>query len=168
MCLNNQKLEIICDDPVPRRTIITTLPRVRIVDPSSADLQSSPLRSSKCTSVALKDKISALVVMGSRFQHIIDDDGSLLLKSTFSISKLVYTLRTSPCFTSADLIAYDVMLSPHLVIRLTFIFVMKIQLGHKQLYLLNMVNLRLLKVVQHISSSYLASAGAYSGLISYI
>ena len=43
LSLNNQKSEIICDDPVTRGTIISALPGARVVDPSGATLLGFPI-----------------------------------------------------------------------------------------------------------------------------
>ena len=110
LILSNQKSEIICNDPVTRDTIITALPGARVIEPARATLLGSPNGDTGCISDALKDKINALQVMGDRLQYISAHDGILLLRNSFSIPKLLYTLRTSPCFLSTNLLAYDVLL----------------------------------------------------------
>ena len=94
LSLNNQKSEIICNDPVTRGTIISALPGARVVDPSGATLLGSPIGNTSCISISLKEKTHALEVMGDRLQYITAHDGILLLRNSFSIPKLLYVLRT--------------------------------------------------------------------------
>ena len=58
-------------------------------------------------SLALDDKIAALVRMGDRLEYLTSHDALVLLHSSFSIPKLQYLLRTAPCFKSQRLQAYD-------------------------------------------------------------
>ena len=51
-----------------------------------------------------------LGVMGNRLQYIHAHDAILLLRHALAIPKLLYTLRTSPCIASPELVAYDNML----------------------------------------------------------
>ena len=111
LILNNQKSEIICNNPVTRGTIIMALPVACVVEPSRATPLGSPIRNTCCISDVLKDKINALEVMGDRLQQITAHDGILLLRNSFSIPKLLYTIRTSPCFLSTNLSAYVLLKS---------------------------------------------------------
>ena len=56
---------------------------------------------------AVKEKLEALKIMGSRFHHISAHDTLTLLRHSFSIPKLRYLLRTAPCFLSSHLKEYD-------------------------------------------------------------
>ena len=67
-------------------------------------LAPSPLGDVDSVSLALDDKIAALVRMGDRLTF---HDALVLLRSSFSIPKLQYLLRTAPCFKSQRLQAYD-------------------------------------------------------------
>ena len=168
LILNNQKSEIICDDPVTRGSIIMTLPGARVVEPSRATLLGSPIGNTCCISAALKDKINALEVMGGRLQHITAHDGILLLRNSFSIPKLLYTLRTSPCFLSANLSAYDVLLKS-IVSNVTNIRFGDDDPAWTQATLpVRYGGLGFRSAVQLAPSAYLASAAASSGLISHI
>ena len=107
LCLNTQKSEIICNNSDTREAINIMLPGARLIDPSSSCLLGSPLGDVDCISGALWEKISSLEVMGERLQQISAHDGIFLLRNSFSIPKLFYVLRTSPCFLSSTLITYD-------------------------------------------------------------
>ena len=50
LCLNTQKSEIICNNPVTREAINMILPGARLIDPSSSCLLSSPLGDVDCIS----------------------------------------------------------------------------------------------------------------------
>ena len=86
----NHKSKIISNDPVPSEAINVMLPGAWLVDPLSAYLLGSPLGDVDCISAALGDKLCSLEVMGERLQHISTHDGILLLRNSFSISKLFY------------------------------------------------------------------------------
>ena len=107
LCLNTQKSEIICNNSDTRQAINIMLPGFRLIDPSNSSLLGSPLGDVDCISGALWEKISSLEVMGERLQQISAHDGIFLLRNSFSIPKLLYILRTSPCFLSSTLITYD-------------------------------------------------------------
>ena len=94
-----------------------------MVDPACATLLGSPLGDVDSVSLALDDKIAALVRMGDRLEYLISHDALMLLRSSFSIPKLQYLLRTAPCFKSQRLQAYDDAL------RLILCAVVNINLG---------------------------------------
>jgi len=64
LTLNNQKSEIICNDPVTRGTIIIAMPGACVVESLRATLLGYPIGNACCISDVLKDKINALEVMG--------------------------------------------------------------------------------------------------------
>ena len=70
-----------------------------------------PIGDLHCVSAVLVDKIHLLKVMGERLQHIFTHDAFLLLRHSFALPKLLYTLRTSPCFLSPSLQLYNDALS---------------------------------------------------------
>ena len=55
----------------------------------------------------IDEKVHLLEIMGDRLQHLDSHDAILLLRHSFAIPKLLYTLRTSPCFLSSSLELYD-------------------------------------------------------------
>ena len=100
LSLNNHKSEIICTDYVTRGTINSSLPGAQIIEPSDAHHLGSPIGNLDSVSAVLGDKVKSLAVMGDRLKHFSAHDSLLLLRNSFSIPKLLYTLRTSPCFLS--------------------------------------------------------------------
>ena len=51
--------------------------------------------------------MKSLSVMGDSLKHFSAHDSLLLLRNSFSIPKLLYTLRTSPWFLSPTLDSHD-------------------------------------------------------------
>ena len=105
--LNNEKSEIITNDPVSRGTVLCSLPGAKVVDPSDACLLGSPLGNIASVSDTLGGKINALEVMGDRLRSMSAHDALILLRNSFSIPKLLHVLRTSPTFLSPALNTYD-------------------------------------------------------------
>ena len=85
-----------------------------------------------------------------------------------SIPKLLYTLRTSPCFLSTNLLAYDVLLKA-IVSNMTNIRFEDEDPAWTQATLpVRYGGLGFRSAVQLAPSAYLASTAASSGLISHI
>ncbi len=103
LSLNPKKCELVCVDHTVRGHLVVALPGVEIV----VSLLGSPLGDIVSIDRAVKEKLEALKVMGSRFQHISAHDALTLLRHSFSIPKLRYLLRTAPCFLSSLLEEYD-------------------------------------------------------------
>ncbi len=61
----------------------------------------------ECISVALAEKVEELQRLGKRLQMLTAHDALVLLRNSFSLPKLLYILRTAPCFRSATLETYD-------------------------------------------------------------
>ena len=55
----------------------------------------------------MSEKIEQLKVMGNRLKYLCSQDALILLKNAMAIPKLLYLLRTSPCFLSTLLEDYD-------------------------------------------------------------
>ena len=66
-------------------------------------LLGSPLGDVENVSVALRKKTDSLAVMSERLDLLAAQDALLLLRHSFSIPKLLYLLRTAPCFLSPHL-----------------------------------------------------------------
>ena len=108
--LNHRKSEVICGDSATREAILSALPGARVVDPMSATLLGSPIGDVGSISNMISEKIHLLETMGERLQYLFAHDAILLLRHSFAIPKLLYSLRTSPCFLSSNLKSYDVVL----------------------------------------------------------
>ena len=168
LCLNTQKSEIICNNLDTRQAINMMLPGTRLVDPSSSCLLGSPLGDVDCISGALRENLSSLEVMGKRLQHISAHDGILLLRNSFSISKLLYILRTSPRYLSSTLFTYDDVLKS-IVSSTTNIRFGDDDPAWLQASLpVRFGGLGFWSAVQIASSAFLASTAASSNLVSQI
>ena len=109
LCLNNQKSEVICDDIDTKDALLLSLQGARVVDPLEASLLGSSLGDVSSISTSLREKITLLESMGGRLKFLFTHD-ALLLRHSFAIPKLLYNLRTSPCFLSPVLQEYDNLL----------------------------------------------------------
>ena len=107
LLLNHCKSEVICSDQSMRVSILASVPEVRVVDPSDACLLGSPIGDVGSISNTINEKVHLLEIMGDRLQYLAAHDTILLLRHSFAIPKLLYTLRTSPCFLSPNLKLYD-------------------------------------------------------------
>ena len=107
--LNRQKTEIVCPNTT-MASLLFSLPGARVVDPLKATLLGSPIGDVSCISDTLSAKTNLLRKMGDRLQLLSAHDAILLLRHSFALPKLLYCLRTSPCFLSPGIQEYDVLL----------------------------------------------------------
>ena len=63
--------------------------------------------------LVLSKKIDALRVMGVRLLHFQRHDALLHFRHSFAIPKVLYLLRSSPCFSSSKLQDFDSLCVPH-------------------------------------------------------
>ena len=88
-------------------TLLVSLPGARLVRPSDAELLGSPLGDDAKISAMLADKVESLRRLGDRLQLLSAHDALILLRNCFALPKLLYVLRTAPCFRSTTLETYD-------------------------------------------------------------
>ena len=106
--LNHRKSEIICDDPATRQSMLAAFPQFCVVSQDHATLLGSPVGNSvEGIEDAIGAKTSALAVMGDRLRLLHAHDGFCLLRNAFTLPKMLYTLRTAPCFLSSQLQKFD-------------------------------------------------------------
>ena len=79
-----------------------SIQRVPVLGSSVGDLFS--------ISTLIEGKILVLKRMGERLKHLPSHDALLLLRHSLAIPKLLYSLRSAPCFLSPCLKTYDVEL----------------------------------------------------------
>ena len=108
--LNKGKSEIICVNPDTSDSLLQSLAGAQVVDPANATLLGSSIGDVSSISVILSTKVDMVKRMGVRLQHLSAQDALLLLRHSFPILKLLYNLRTSPCFLSPVLLGYDKLL----------------------------------------------------------
>ena len=98
--LNNEKSEIICACPATTTSIQHLLPEAKVVSPNEATLLGSSIGDTSSITDILRTKTTMLKRM---LHHLSTHDAVLLLKHSFALPKLLYNLRTSPCFLSPAL-----------------------------------------------------------------
>ena len=107
LVLNTAKCEIISHDMTTCGTLQASLSGAHLVPPSCAQLLGSPLGDNACTSAVLADKVEALRRLGDRLKFLSAHDALILLRNCFALPKLMYVLRSAPCFQSSTLESYD-------------------------------------------------------------
>lgn len=166
--LNRGKSEVIGCDPASLESVQATAPDLAVTSPEQATLLGSALGGAESVSESIHEKTKMLKVMGGRLQHLHAHDALLLLRHAFAIPKLLYTLRTSPCFASPELGLYDKEL------RATTSSITNIHFGEQdpawtQASLpVRQGGLGIRSAVQLAPSAFLASAAASSDLVHQI
>ena len=110
--LNLSKSELIGSDQLTS-SILQASPDLRVVNPAEATLLGSPIGHLSSLDRAITDKLDALRTMRSRLCLLRKHDALLLLCHSLAIPKILYTLRSSPSFTSSCLARFDVSCVPH-------------------------------------------------------
>lgn len=105
--LNNHKCEVICESSKVRNLILASLNGACETAPSCASLLGSPIGDEASISSAILEKCDMLSTMGDRIQYFSAHDAILLLRHSLAMSKLLFLLRSCPCFRSNRLKDYD-------------------------------------------------------------
>ena len=90
-----------------REAMLCAAPGLRVVSRDHATLLGSPIGSVEGIDEISCAKTKILQVMGDRLRHLHAHDAYCLLRHSFSIPKVLYTLRTTPCFLSSRLGDFD-------------------------------------------------------------
>ena len=80
------------------------------VSPEQATLLGSPIGGEEGVDKSIIEKTRALEIMGGRLRHIHAHDAFCLLCHAFALPKVLYILRTTPCFQSFLLQNFDTLL----------------------------------------------------------
>ena len=107
LVLNHSKSEVICYDSHSRNHLSEVSPDFKFVSPATACLLGSPIGDRQAIDSVLSGKMEALERMGQRLSLLHSHDALCLLRNVFTLPKLLYVLRTSPCFQSPILPALD-------------------------------------------------------------
>ena len=105
--LNRSKTELICDNATICESMLLEAPGLHVVSCSREILLGSPIGSIECVDDIIQNKVEVLQLMGSRLGLLTSHDALLLLRHSFAIPKVLYILRTSPCFLSDRLESFD-------------------------------------------------------------
>ena len=92
LSLNHKKSEVISREPMARETLLLAAPDLSVTDPDSASFLGSPIGDIRCINLAIQEKVASLRTMGDRLSYIHAQDALLLLRHSFAIPKLLYTL----------------------------------------------------------------------------
>ena len=103
LSLNHEKSEVISIDLAAREPLLTAAPNLSVTNPDCATLLGLPLGSVDCIDQVIHDKTESLQTMGDRLSYLYAQAALLLLRHSFTIAKLLYTLQTAPCFLSHEL-----------------------------------------------------------------
>lgn len=104
--LNHAKTELICEEPAGT-VLLHSYPDLCKVPPDETVLLGSPIGQLSSIDAVISSKVSALRTMSSRLQYLQKQDALLLLRQSFAIPKIMYCLRTAPCFLSPTIRAFD-------------------------------------------------------------
>ena len=108
--LNPSNCEIISVAPDSQNSILSPLPGSRVVNLSMTTLLGSQLGDVPGIPSVLTEKTNLLKIMGERLTLLSRHDAYLLLHHSIALPKLLYCLRTAPCFLSPQLQQYDAVL----------------------------------------------------------
>ena len=165
LSLNSGKSEVICGNDKTAAPFASLLPNAKRVNPSDA---SSSVGNISSINNILEEKTALLKKRGDRLVHLSSHDAILLLKHSFAILKLLYNLRTSPCFLSPALEVYDKTLRS-IVSGITNIHFEESDPARLQATLpVKLGGLGVRSAVQLAPSAFLASAAASSDLVHHI
>ena len=105
--VNEKKCELIANDDSVIRRFQTVAPDIIIVDPATAVLLGAPVGGQQSIDLVLENKLGELKRLSDRLKQLCAHDGFFLLRNCFSLPKLQYTMRCSPCFDSPVIARYD-------------------------------------------------------------
>ena len=167
LMLNAGKTEII-GSPEMANSILSSLPGAKVIDPSRATLLGSSIGDVTSITDLLSEKTAMLRRMGDRLQHLSSHDAILLLKHSFALPKLLYNLRTAPCFLSPALQEYDSTLKSIVSTIANVHFGEDDSTWLQAILPVKLVGLGIRNAVQLAPSAFLASAAASSDLVHHI
>ena len=168
LTLNHKKSEVISHNSASREALLTATPDLCVTKPDCATLLGSPLGDVECISNTIREKTASLRIMGDRLSFLHAQDALLLLRHSFAIPKLLYTLRTAPCFLSHELRSYDDLLRS-ITSRIANVPLSESDPAWTQASLpVKQGGLGVRSAVQLAPSAFLASAAGSSGLVSQI
>ena len=162
--LNRAKTELVCDDACTRNAVLSVASELQVTNTGQATLLGTPIGSLGLIDDTITSKINKLTIMEERLLHLPRQDALLILRNSLAIPKLLYILRTAPCFLSAQLEAFDGALKRILS------QVLNVDLSQDSTWLQASLPLRagglgVRRATQLAPSAYLASAAGCSTLV---
>ena len=107
LVLNTKKSEIISKDNTAVSTMQTAFPSLSCVSPTNATLLGSPIGGLQSINALIATKIQTLQSLGARLKLLHAHDALCLLRHAFTMPKILYILRTAPCYQSHLLEKFD-------------------------------------------------------------
>ena len=106
---NQSKSKVICHNRDSLNELTSDFSCLRYTDPSNAVLLGSPIGDIQSIDTILQLKIENQKLMGEHLplKLLEAHDALYLLRHTFSLPKLLYVLRSAPCFLSSLLGSFD-------------------------------------------------------------
>lgn len=118
LSLNRSKCEVIGHSDESREMWSRNGVVIREVDLEKAILLGSPLTTGPCVDKVLESKRLELQALSEKLPYMPRHDCLFLLSNIIAMPRLLYTLRTTPCMDSQELILYDDLLKVSLGICL--------------------------------------------------
>jgi hypothetical protein len=87
--------------------MISAFPSLTVVSSHNAMLLGSPIGGDVSVNSAIESKIHSLQTLGDRLKLLHAHDALTLLRNAFTMPKILYILRTAPCFRSTLLEDFD-------------------------------------------------------------
>ena len=165
--LNHSKSELICNQPSIRDAMLSEVPSFRSVSCSNATLPGSPIGDVDCVDEVIMRKIELLQLMGERLNLMCSHDALTLLRNSFAIPRLLFTLRTAPCLLSGHLKSFDDIL------RSTLSNIVNINLDSESAWLQASLPVKaggigIRRTTQLAPSAFLASVAGCSSIVHHI
>ena len=110
LILNEGKCELITNEPEIVERFRTIAPSILHVNTSKAVLLGAPIGCMEGIDLVLSKKMCEFQTLANRLKLLNAHDAFFLLKNCFSLPKLQYILRCSPCYNSQLLLHYDVLI----------------------------------------------------------
>ena len=107
LVLNTRKCEVIGNDKNTVSAMLSSLPSLSNVKPAEAILLGSPIGGAPAINSIILSKIQALRSLGERLKLLQAHDALCLLQHALAIPKVLYILRTAPCYQSSLLETFD-------------------------------------------------------------
>ena len=108
LTLNRSKSEVICRSNSQSGEVMSLFPEIKVIGLDNAQLLGVPIGNIISIDSSLTSKVEKLNLLGSRLGLLYHQDTLLLIRNSLAIPKLVYTLRTAPCFVSQSLGNFDI------------------------------------------------------------
>ena len=105
--LNHTKTELVCDDIVTSNAVWSTFSDFKQICCDRATLLGTPIGSVGLIDSMLVSKVGKFKLIGERLQHLSSQDALLILRYLIAIPKVLYILRTAPCYLSDQLNTFD-------------------------------------------------------------